>query len=118
MFFSYFQLTASASTNNASQFCRHQPSNSTSRNSFTDLTAARGNSVEAEEVAGSAHEVYQETALRHLLPSQVETVDRYKRVQGSYFDIVVLKLLSLYQILVSIVVSIPACHAGDQGSIP
>ena len=33
--------------------------------------------VEVEEAAGSthAHEVYQETALRHLLPSQVVTVD-------------------------------------------
>ena len=31
---------------------------------------------------------------------------------------IVIELFSFYQILDSIVVSIPACHAGDRGSIP
>ena len=77
---SLLQLTASASSGNASQFCRHPPSNSTSRSSFTDLTAARGSLIEAEEAAaGCAHEMYQETALRHLLPSQVSVLKSFNQ---------------------------------------
>ena len=42
----------------------------------------------------------------------------FKCTVGSYIYLVLKYIDLIYQFLGSIVVSIPACHAGDRGSIP